>query len=286
MLKLKFHFAHNSLPFKLLLDFLLGLLFSLFIFKTFTVEVPIFGFHGIFDQNTPPASIKNFDYPKEKLKLFLTSLIEKKYWFLSTEELYDYFIDPHPKAIPPEHSKDRPILLSFDDGYKSTHNNLMEILPELENTFGKKIKVTLFINPGFMGKEGINSGHASCADLREGFKKGYYDLQSHGQNHENLTKISLTNAESELSRAQKNLKECLIDLDSKFEVANHFAYPFGATNKAVEKLTSKYYKSSYLYNSKSLTPFWSKDKYLVSRFTVNRETSLHKLIAKAQGSWF
>ena len=177
------------------------------------------------------------------------------------------------------------IVLTFDDGYKSAHNNLMEILPEIEQRYGKKIKIVFFINPGFMGKEG-NYNHATCEDLRQGYSQGYYDLQSHGQNHENLTQISLLRAQSELSRAQKDLKACVGDLDNGKEVANHFAYPFGATNDEVAKLTAKYYQSSYLYNSHALHPLHDKDKYRLSRFTVNRETSLHKLQAQARGSWF
>jgi peptidoglycan/xylan/chitin deacetylase (PgdA/CDA1 family) len=270
---------------KLVIDFLVGLLFFWFIFKTFSLEVPVFGFHGVYDQNTPSANIRNFDYSKEQLKLFLEDLAQRKYWFLSSQELYDYFLSPQRKAIPPEHDQDRPIMLSFDDGYKSAHNNLMEILPEIEQRYGKKIKIVFFINPGFMGKEG-NYNHATCEDLRQGYSQGYYDLQSHGQNHENLTQITLLKAQSELSRAQKDLKACVGDRDNGKEVANHFAYPFGATNDEVAKLTAKYYQSSYLYNSRALHPLHDKDKYRLSRFTVNRETSLHKLQAQARGSWF
>jgi len=275
----------NSPYFKLSLDFLLGLLVALFIFKTFTVEIPVFGFHGIFDAKATTSNVRNFDYPKQQLKVFLEDLIQKKYWFLTTQELYDYFLKEHRKVIPPEHIKERPILLSFDDGYKNAHDHLMEILPELEKKYHKKVKVVLFINPGFMGKVGTKDTHATCENLREGFTQGYYDLQSHGENHEDLTKISLTKAESELSRAQKELKACVQGLDTKGEVANHFAYPFGARNKNVDKLTAKYYKSSYVYNSRALRPLQN-DKYLLSRFTVNRQTSLHTLIAKAGGNWF
>ncbi len=280
-----FNFFSSSPRFKLFLDFLIGIIVCLFIFKTFTLEIPVFGFHGIFDELTPPGNIRNFDYPKDQLKLFLEDLAQRKYWFLSTQDLYDYFLSPQRKTIPYEHSRDRPIVLSFDDGYKNAHTKLMEILPEIEQQYGKKIKIVFFINPGFMDKLGNNT-HASCADLREGYKKGYYDLQSHGQNHENLTEISLLRVESELSRAQKNLKACVGDLDSTQEVANHFAYPFGATNDEVINLTKKYYKSSYLYNSRALHPLHDKDKYRLSRFTVNRETSLHSLQAKSKGSWF
>ncbi len=272
--------------FRLFLDFILGLLVSLFIFKTFTLVVPVFGFHGIFDTETPLSEIRVYDYSKQQLKAFLENLVQDNYWFLSTQEVYDYFLSQDKKVIPPEHKKEKPIVISFDDGYKNAHDHLMEILPELEKRYNKKVKIVFFINPGFMGKEGTYHNHASCQDLREGFTQGYYDLQSHGQNHENLTKISLTKVDSELSRAQKDLKACLENLDTKGEVGNHFAYPYGAANKEVEKLTAKYYQSSYLYNSRILRPFTIKDLYRVSRLTVNRKTSLQMLQLKAGGNWF
>ena len=272
---------------KIFLDFALGILVSMFIFKTFTIEVPVFGFHGVFTAASAVAgNIRNFDYPKEELKLFLENLLEKNYWFLSTQELYDYFISENNQTIPPEHQKEKPVLVSFDDGYKNAHDSLMAILPELEERYDKKIKIVFFINPGFIRESDNSTIHANCQNLRDGFAKGYYDLQSHGQNHEDLTKITLDKAESELSRAQKQLKACVQDLDIKGEVANHFAYPFGATNLEVEKLTAKYYKSAYLYNSRTFRPLQNKDNYRLSRLTVNRQTSLQTLKIKAGGFWF
>jgi hypothetical protein len=50
------------------------------------------------------------------------------------------------QQIPPEHIGQKPIMLSFDDGYKNIYTNLLPILEKLETKYGRKVKVVLFVN--------------------------------------------------------------------------------------------------------------------------------------------
>ena len=202
--------------------------------------------------------------------------------FLSTEELYDYFITKS-KPIPPERIGQQPIMLSFDDGYKNIYTNLIYTLERLEKQYGKKVKVVLFVNPGTLADYVSNASiHMTCNDLRDGIKKGYFDVQSHGLTHKNLTKINEQELITELGQAQTDLRKCTAGLDAGQKVASHIAYPFGASNPKVEKYAAKYYESGYLYNSKILKLPSLRDYFQISRLTVNESHSPNQLIKIAE----
>jgi peptidoglycan/xylan/chitin deacetylase (PgdA/CDA1 family) len=94
------------------------------------------------------------NYPKQDLEKFLEYLIIDNYWFLTAQDLYDFFLTKS-KIIPPEHWNQKPIMISFDDGYKTVYTILLPILDKLEKKYSKKVKVVLFINPGTFAKRGV-----------------------------------------------------------------------------------------------------------------------------------
>jgi poly-beta-1,6-N-acetyl-D-glucosamine N-deacetylase len=283
---------------KHLLPHALNLLSFLFIFLILilllsyatTPRIPILGFHGIVDLNNPKFGIiqtptaKRMAYPMQELEQVLESLAQSNYWFLDTKDLYDFFIEQsHP--IPAQYVGKKPIMLSFDDSYKTVYTNLIPVLERLEKQYGKKIKVVLFVNPGTFAKPNHPSTiYLSCEDLRAGFEKGFYDVQSHGQNHKNLAEISRDELITELAQAQTELRRCLAGLAPESTIANHIAYPYGATNPQVESYAAQYYRSGYLYDSKILRFRWLKDRYRISRFTVNREKSVQRLLQMSDRS--
>ena len=277
--------------FSLLFAFVMTLLITKVLEATFVVKIPVFGFHDIVNiENKPgafplPPELKS-DYYQQDLEAFLDNLVRDNYWFLSTQELYDYYLSKPSQVLPPEHRHQKKVMITFDDGYKSVYTNLLPILEKLENKYGKKIKVVLFVNPGFIGRRGKTLDKANCKELREGFEKGFYDLQSHGLNHENLTKISGKALVRELEQAQIKLRKCTQDLDPNQTVASHLAYPYGAVNKEVDKYVSKYYLSGYLYNSLSLKlGFWGTNPYRIPRLTANKKHSVERLTTMAAGGW-
>ncbi|OCQ93360.1 polysaccharide deacetylase [Oscillatoriales cyanobacterium USR001] len=280
---------------KHLVNFFLALLLTFIIHKVIvaivTVKIPIFGFHDIVDIQNPkemPPLRPDFqsDYSQQDLEVFLDYLVSHNYWFMSTQELYDYYLSNPRKPIPAEHRYQKKVMVTFDDGYKSVYTHLLPILEKLEKKYGKKAKVILFINPAFMGRHGTVLDKANCQELREGFQKGFYDLQSHGLNHENLTTISFKSLERELAESQIQLRKCTQGLDGIETVASHIAYPYGAVNKEVEKSVAKYYLSGYLYNSLTFSlSFFKPQSYYISRLTVNKKHSVGHLENMAAGGW-
>lgn len=274
----------------LVLGFLISLAITFVLSYITAPRIPLLGFHGIIDSEKPaPISVQRqvppgMDYDKRDLEKFLEYLIRNKYWFITPQDIYDFFLI-HSKEIPPEHLGQRPIMLSFDDGYKTIHTNLLPLLEKLEKKYAQKVKVVLFVNPGTLAKsKNTNETHMSCQNLRDGFKKGFYDVQSHGLNHKNLTKVNQQNLIDELAKAQSELRECLKDLDQKQKVASHLAYPYGDSNQKVESYASRYYVSSYLYNNRVLRSCWLKNYYQIPRLTVNRRKSPSQLIEMAEKS--
>jgi poly-beta-1,6-N-acetyl-D-glucosamine N-deacetylase len=248
-------------------------------------RIPILGFHSIIDGQQNNASVSEqqlqMDYTKQDLEQFLDYLVRNNFWFLSAQELYNYFI-AKTAALPTERIGQRPIMISFDDSYKTYYTQLLPILENLEKTYTKKVKVVLFVNPGYLAKDEKSSTHLVCGDLREGLRKGFYDLQSHGQNHKDLTKLNPQDLVYELAEAQTQLRKCTEGLELSPTVATHLAYPFGAVNKQVEAYVSKYYLSGYLYNTRMFKLGWLRSAYQIPRLSVNREKPPSQLIEMAE----
>jgi poly-beta-1,6-N-acetyl-D-glucosamine N-deacetylase len=247
--------------------------------------VPVLGFHGVINpKNTDSQSQSGLmHYPQKDLEKLLVNLINDNYWFLTSQDLYDFFLTKSQK-IPNEYRNQKPIMISFDDGYKTVYTNLLPLLSKLENKYGKKVKVVLFINPGTLARKGSKSfTHLGCQELREGLKKGFYDIQSHGLNHQDLTTLNRRELINELVQSRTELRKCTQDLDPEQKVASHFAYPYGAYNKQVESYVAKYYLSSYLYNDELVTHTCLKNYYEIPRLMVNRQKSTQQLLEIARG---
>jgi peptidoglycan/xylan/chitin deacetylase (PgdA/CDA1 family) len=283
----RFYLIRRAKVLYILLIFLVSLTISGWSVGTDTVKIPILGFHDIIDaqnpsENPPHRLAFTNDYTKQDLAKFLEYLVQENFWFLTSQDLFVYFINKS-KPIPIQHLGQKPIMLTFDDGYKGVHTNGLPILENLEKIYREKVKFVLFINPRFMGVDngGDYLSHTTCSDLREGYKKGFYDIQSHGFNHKNLVKIQAKDLDFELIAAKLALRKCINNLDKNKIVGAHLAYPFGSTNRKVEKLLPKYYLSGFLYDNNILTINWFTNQYQISRITVNKKISPKNLIAIA-----
>ncbi|MDX1920618.1 MAG: hypothetical protein SFU25_07805, partial [Candidatus Caenarcaniphilales bacterium] len=73
--------------------------------EDFFKTIPILGFHDIVDGNNPkenPPNRRSFDidYSVSKLQKLLEYLVKNDFWFLTSNEFFDYFVESKP--IPPE----------------------------------------------------------------------------------------------------------------------------------------------------------------------------------------
>lgn len=287
---LKFRLVRPTKLLYILLIFLLSLTISGWRIEPATVKVPIFGFHDIIDLENPaevPPLRPGFtnDYTKQDLAKFLEYLVRENYWFLTSQDLFVYFISKS-KPIPPQHLGQKPVMLTFDDGYKGVHTNGLPILEVLNHIYDEKVKFVLFINPRYIGAEGQGDflPHTSCEDLREGYSKGFYDIQSHGYAHKNLTELDAKALDSELLDSKLALRKCTSDLDKNKIIGAHIAYPYGAMNRKIEKVLPKYHLSGFLYDGDLFRAGSFKNQYRISRIPVNRTLSEKDLEKIAQGA--
>jgi len=242
------------------------------------ISIPIFSLHEVVELNKLPQS-SLYTNTKQDLEKFLDYLVRNKYWFLSTQELSEYFIEKS-KPIPSQHLSQKPIMLTFDDGYKGVHTHLFPVLESLKKKYGMTAKLVLFVNPS-----SINSAaHLTCDDLRKGLSQGFYDIQSHSFHHYNLTKLSDNQLTFELTEAKQFLRQCTQGLDSNQTVALHLAYPYGSSDALVQMLASKYYLSGYSYENLAMQPEQLKNKYQLPRLNITKNTSLTKMIQLAESS--
>jgi peptidoglycan/xylan/chitin deacetylase (PgdA/CDA1 family) len=252
------------------------------------IRIPIIGFHDIVDnQNSaelPPKRLAfSIDYTKQDLSVFLEYLAKENYWFLSSQDLYVYFIEKS-QPIPAQKIGQKPIMIAFDDGYKGVHENALPILEKLVLVHKAKGKFVLFVNPHFLG---VDMGrdflpHTTCNDLRDGYKKGFYDVQSHGFTHKNLTQINGKELESEIAKSKSELRKCMGDLDKNKVIGAHIAYPYGASDSEVEQILPKYHLTGFLYDDRLFRVNRLENNYRISRITVDKDMSPRALIRIAK----
>ena len=283
-----FRLLHKAKPLYLFLIFGICIGISGWTVESNFIKIPLIGFHDIVDTRNPaqlpPKRLAfSIDYTKQDLSVFLEYIMKENYWLLSSQDLYVYFIKKS-QPIPAQRLGQKPIMISFDDGYKGVHVNALPILEKLSAVHKKKGKFVLFVNPQFlgvdMGKKFI--AHASCNDLRDGYKKGFYDVQSHGFAHKNFTQISGKELEFEIAKSKSELRKCMGDLDKNKIIGAHIAYPYGASNRQVEKILPKYHLTGFLYNDNFFRANRLKNKYRISRITVDKNMSPQGLIRIAK----
>ncbi len=254
-------------------------------------RVAVLGFHDIIDPNRPEEQPPqrapvDSDYTRQDFERFLAYLVENNYWFLSADELYDHFVKPNPDPIPEEFRNRPRVALSIDDGYASAHAHIMRAAEAIQKRTGKTIEIIWFVNPAFLGRTDTELPRMTCEDLKAGFEAGFYDVQSHTANHQDLTTLEPDAVRIEFKQARDQLANCLGDRDKRRTVAKHVAYPFGAVDEVAIKYARRYHLSGYLYDSRMLRSFPWRDRYRLSRLPVNRDTSVEKLQRLADGRWW
>ena len=279
---------HKAKPIYLFLILAISIGISGWTVESNFVRIPIIGFHDIVDTRNsaemPPKRLAfAIDYTKQDFSVFLEYLTKENYWLLSSQDLYVYFIDKS-QPIPPQNLGQRPIMISFDDGYKGVHENALPLLEKLSVIYKEKGKFVLFVNPHFlgvdMGKDFL--AHTTCNDLRDGYQKGFYDVQSHGFTHKDLTKISGKELEFEIAKSKSELRKCMGDLDKNKVIGAHIAYPYGASDLEVEQILPKYHLTGFLYNDRLFRVNRLENNYRISRITVDKDMSPRDLIRIAK----
>lgn len=114
----------------------------------------------------------------------------------------------------------KPIVITFDDGYRELYDNLFPILKKYN------FKATLFLISQFLdGERYLDWWH-----VREMISSGLVEVGDHTLNHPSLTKDGEAEERNQIFGAKNILEQNL------GQTVNVFAYPYGGYNQTSEKI--------------------------------------------------
>lgn len=174
------------------------------------VGVPVLNYHRI-DSGIRHSLV----VPPEEFKKQMQYLHNEGYHSITLDELYDYVTKG--TELP-----DKPVLITFDDGYIDNYQHAMPILKEYN------MKATLFMISGSVGENRF----VGLEQLKEMQANGI-DIQSHTVNHKDLRHMSLQQARDELVSSKAVLE------DSMKHPVRYIAYPGGFTNKDIDTIAEE-----------------------------------------------
>lgn len=211
------------------------------------VQVPVLMYHAVSDDLWGIGEL--FVSPSE---------LEKQLSYLQ-ENGYDpiFFSD-----LPNLSDYDKPVLLTFDDGYE---NNYTELLPLLEKY---DTKATVFVITGLLETE----NYLTVEQVKALSDSDVVDIQSHTVHHNELPTLSREDQEYQLTQSQLELAR----ITGKIPYV--LCYPTGKRNDTTVELTQSYYSFGVDMNGGLWTT--ADNYYRVPRIYISREDTLSSFAAK------
>lgn len=167
-------------------------------------------------------------------------------------------------------SINKPVFITFDDGYKN-NDNAFAIFQKLADA-NFKPKGTIFVISDFIGR----SNRLTKEDLKKMSDSGFFSIQSHTATHPDLTKID--NYEYELKGAKEKIEKVT------GKPVFILAYPYGSFNNRVIEETKKYYKYGITTTPGPFIPKGLKNEnYLLPRTYVKYSTKLEDFAKIVEG---
>ncbi|NLM07180.1 MAG: polysaccharide deacetylase family protein [Tissierellia bacterium] len=233
-------------------------------------RIPVLMYHHIIKENN--NNLETFENSSiislEQFKREMGWLKENGYSTITTNDLYEFIV--HKKALPPS-----PVLITFDDGYKS---NIELAYPVLKEN-GQKAAIFVI-------------GHAvedasSASPIYHIFPfLNFYDMlnttdvfEFHNHTYD-LHKFE--NVKPKLVTSKK--EEIIKDFQSYGKILNHesFSYPYGAYNNRTIKILKNFnYKTAF--TTRPAYAYKNTDPYKIPRFGISSKTTMEEFIAIVSG---
>ncbi|HEA47228.1 MAG TPA: polysaccharide deacetylase family protein [bacterium] len=192
------------------------------------MKIPVLMYHMV-----SPGKKEKYRISPEKFASQMEYLSKKGYQTISPDKLLE-FVNPAParrsgvkggRALP-----EKPVLLTFDDGYKDNFTYAYPILKKYN------FKATIFLVTQYMGKKNgwgqEDEEILSWEEIGEMKKEGFF-FGSHTHTHPNLLELSRDKVLSEIRDSKRILEGRLKEL------IGFFAYPYGKFNSQIEKMVKE-----------------------------------------------
>ena len=200
--------------------------------------VPVLNYHQVNDEKHSALTL-HVDQFREQMEY----IHNQGYNTITLAQLYDYL--ENGTELP-----NKPIVITFDDGYVDNYKNVLPILKEYN------MKATLFMisdaanTPGFVSTEQMHQMEA-----------GGFDIQGHTNQHKILTKIDPTELPDALLGGKTSLEGIL------GEPIEYLAYPGGFNDMLVQYVTKQSgYKMAFTVQPGTVQP--GDNLYALNRLAI------------------
>lgn len=152
---------------------------------------------------------------------------------------------------------DKPVLLTFDDGYIGNYTELFPLLQEFN------MKATIFVIPDLLD----TPNYMTREQVREMADSGLVSIQSHTMSHPELATISQQEQDYELSQSQLEITRIT------GRIPYVLCYPSGSHDDTTIALGQQYYQFGLKMNG----GLWitDQDHFEIDRFYVSRNTTIY-----------
>ena len=249
-----------------------------------SVKVPIICYHHL---DLDDYGNNNAVITPEKFKEDMIALKEAGFTGILFEDLIDYVENGNPMP-------EKPVLITFDDGYYSNYQYAYPILRELN------IKATISVIGKSVGKNidedtgNVILPHFGWNEAREMYQSGLVDIQSHSfdmhgsgtDNSSDRKGVLQIDSESDAAYSTAFMKDCLIEKELiETNVGNKvfvFTYPYGEYSATSEKVLKQlgYKVSLVLGDNISQINRKGDSLYKLKRIIVSQNMSSSELIER------
>ena len=196
-------------------------------------RIPILLYHNIDENYTADSTMANIS--SAEFREHMESLISYGYDFISLPYYYECI--KNGRVLP-----DRPIIITFDDGYSSNYEIAFPILKEMN------IPATIFIVTSTVGEvpEGglVNFPHFTWEEARIMEESGLIDIQSHTHTHQDMSTLTISEFNFELTESKRLIEENLN------KECTMIAYPHGRNTNITTSIAKGFgYEVQLLVNS-------------------------------------
>lgn len=214
-------------------------------------NIPILTYHYIANNPNPSDKARDsLSVPPDKFEAQMQYLSQNGYTPITLDTLYGIF---NRQTSMPK----RPIVLTFDDGYRDFYSNAFPIL----RRFG--FHAISFIPTGLVG----GSYYMTWNQIKEIASSGLVTFEGHTVNHVNLPSLNYTAVLKELTDSKN-----IIQSNTGYPV-NFVAYPNGSTNETVQSAARQagYAGGVGTWYGKSWGPAYNMPRIRVSGFWSIKE---------------
>lgn len=177
------------------------------------IILPVLMYHNI--AKDYPVGTESENITPELFEAHMKAILDRGYTPILVNEYYNFVMKG--KSLP-----EKPIAITFDDGYLSNYEIAYPILKKLN------IPATIFVVASTVGLDAssgkVSTPHFSWEQAREMQNSGLIDIHSHSYSHKDMTMLTPAQLQFEMRMSkfliEKNMnKNCYI-----------FAYPYGRHN--------------------------------------------------------